>query len=524
LKFSEAFTLHRHLGAETVLNEFTASFDRPFAINFNTADKNLLIISSVIYMVGITWYFTEQKNYMTGKEHGSAKWGTKDEFRKLYDKHLENNILFTKDAKLSLNDRKTRKNNNVLIIGGTGAGKTRFYVKPNLMQMHSSYVITDPKGELYRSTAKMLRDNNYKIKVLNLIDMKQSNKYNPFNYIRKDEDILKLVNVLMKNLKDKEARTGENFWEDSTRALLHAVIAYIYYEQIKIEQNMQSVMDMLLVGQAKEADEDFESPLDIIFKNLEVEKPNHIAVKQYKIFKQGTGKTAKSILTSTSSRLTPFNIQALADLTSIDNMELDTIGDEKTAVFVIIPDSDDTYNFIASIMYTQMFDTLYDKSDNHYNAPLPIPVRCMLDEFANIGQIPLFHNLITTMRSRNISANVIIQNLGQIKSLYKDTWENIIDNCDSLLFLGGQGQNTLEYISKRLGKQTIDTRTTSRSRGRMEGANINFGILGRDLMTADEIARMRDEECILLIKGLNPLKDKKYKIETHKRYKELIGG
>jgi type IV secretion system protein VirD4 len=280
-------------------------------------------------------------------------------------------------------------------------------------------------------------------------------------------------------------------------------------------------MTLLRLGQAKETDEDFKSELDLIFSTLETEKPDHIAVKQYKIFKQSAGKTAKSILVSTSVRLAPFNISAVANLTKADTIALDKTGDIKTAVFVIIPDSDDTYNFIASIMYTQLFDTLYNKADSE---KLNYHIRCLLDEFANIGQIPNFEKLIATMRSRNISANVILQNLGQIKSIYKNTWENILGNCDNMLYLGGQEQSTLEYITKRLGKQTIDTKTSSRTRGRTEGASINNGILGRELMTADEISRMRDEECILLIRGLNPLKDRKYKIETHKRYKELDGG
>lgn len=479
------------------------------------------VIGSMIYGIVIIYYYTERRRvYRTGKEYGSARWANKEEINKLMNKDFSKNILFTETEKMDMETWNTRKNNNVLVIGGSGSGKTRFYCMPNILQAHSSFVVTDPKGEIHRKTGQFLKRNGYDVRVLNVVDMKESSTYNPFAYIREERDVTKMVNCIMKN-SSKESKGSDPFWEKSEIVLLEALCYYVWYELPQQEQNFESVMSLLRLGEAKEDEEDYESELDILFKTLETEKADNIAVKQYRIFKQASGKTAKSILISVGVRLGIFNITAVKGLTKKDTLYLDEIGDRKTALFIIISDADDTFNFIVSMMYTQLFDTLYNKADNFYNGRLPVHVRCVLDEFANIGQIPNFDKKIATMRSREISANIILQNMAQIKNLYKNSWETITGNCDSLLFLGGQEQSTLDYISKKIGKETIDTRNQTRTRGRTAGASTNYGIIARELITQDELSRMKDANCILFIRGLYPFLSRKYNLQKHKNYKQI---
>ena len=528
-------------------------------------------------------YTSKKKFHRKGEEHGSARWANKKEIQSLADKPKkvklpfkvrvhnffeklkfwkrreqtfvqDNNVLLTNEVKMSLNTRQTRKNLNVMVIGGSGSGKSRFYVKPNLMQANTSYVCTDPKGELLRSTGKMLESYGYDIRVFNLIDMAHSNNYNPFEYIY-DVDgsysataVIKMVNVLMKNT-SKENSGGDQFWDDSTKALLAALCFYLVECEDKSRQNFSEVMKLLKKAEVKEGDEAYMSDLDLIFDALEEpekyteeageidkrvkelnlidlaqksKKPHeYMCLKYYKDFKKAAGDTAKSILISTAVRLQAFNIPEVMDLTCCDNIHLETIGDRPTAMFIIIPSSDDTFNFLAAMMYTQLFDVLYDRANFKYGGRLPVHVRCLLDEFANIGNIPRFEELLATMRSMEISANVIIQNLSQLKKMYKDSWENVLGNCDSLLFLGGQEPTTLEHISKTLGKETIDTRSHNRTRGRQGSTSENDGILGRELMTVDELKTMKDNECILFVRGIYPFFCNKFKIESHPNYKLL---
>lgn len=521
----------------------------------------------------------KKKFHRKGEEHGSARWANQKEIKMLLDKppkqkvvHKDKrsvkvrkrkkkefaedrNIILTDDVIMSLNTRQTRKNLNVMVIGGSGSGKSRFYVKPNLMQANTSYVCTDPKGELLRSTGKMLEHYGYKIKVFNLIDMAHSNNYNPFNYIYDDNGnysttaVIKLINVLMKNTQKEGGGSGDQFWDDSTKALLAALCFYLIECESREMQNFSEVMKLLKKAEVKEDGGDYQSDLDLIFdalenpekykseeaenneqfKNLNLidlakkAKPasQYMCLKYYKDFKKAAGDTAKSILISTAVRLQAFNIPEVMDLTCCDNLHLEELGDEKQVLYIIIPSSDDTFNFLAAMMYTQMFDVLYDRANFKYGGRLPVHVRCLLDEFANIGTIPRFEELLATMRSMEISANVIIQNLSQLKKMYKDSWENVLGNCDSLLFLGGQEPTTLEHVSKMLGKETIDTRSNNRTRGKNGSTSENDGILGRELMTVDELKVMKDNECILFVRGIYPFFCNKYRIERHPNYKLL---
>ncbi len=467
----------------------------------------------------------------------------------------DNNIILTNDVKMSLNTRQTRKNLNVMVIGGSGSGKSRFFVKPNLMQANTSYVCTDPKGELLRSTGKMLEGYGYKIKVFNLIDMSHSHNYNPFQYIY-DVDgnysataVIKMVNVLMKNTQKEGGGGGDQFWDDSTKALLAALCFYLVECESKEMQNFSQVMKLLKKAEVKEGEENFQSDLDLMFdalefpekykteeaenneqyKNLKLTdlaenaKPSsqYMCLKYYKDFKKAAGDTAKSILISTAVRLQAFNIPEVMDLTCCDTLHLEELGDELSALYIIIPSSDDTFNFLAAMMYTQMFDVLYDRANFKHGGRLPVHVRCLLDEFANVGTIPRFEELLATMRSMEISANVIIQNLSQLKKMYKDSWANVLGHCDSLLFLGGQEPTTLEHVSKTLGKETIDTRSRNRTKGKNGSTSENDGILGRELMTVDELKVMKDNECILFVRGLYPFFCDKFVIEKHPNYKLL---
>lgn len=495
--------------------------ENPFYIS---TDKTALIVGFIglaIPLIINLYNLSMRRNFLVGKEHGSATWGSEKDIRKLIDKTFENNMIFSKTERMSLNTRKTFRNNNVLVIGGAGSGKTRYFVKPNIMQLHTSYVITDPKGSLLTDTAKMLESHGYRIKVFDLINMENSDKYNFFEYLNDEKDILKLVTNLITNTNGKQVKNVGDFWEKAEAALLQALIAYVHYEALPEEKNIGTVMELLRLAEVKEEDEDFESPLDILFNDLKEENPDHFACKQYDLFKLAAGKTAKSILVSVGVRLAPFNIKAVTDLLSEDTIDIDNIGDEKTALFIILPDSDTTFNFIAAIMYQQLFDSLFYKADFVYDGRLPYHVRFLLDEFANIGQIPQFETYIATMRSREMSVNVILQNLSQLKNLYKDSWETITGNCDTLIFLGGKEQSTLDYISKMVGKTTIDLRTTNVSKGQTASFSINNQVLGRDLITPSEVGLLKENECIVSIRGVNPFRSTKFDLKKHPKYKEL---
>lgn len=487
-------------------------------------DKISLISGTIgVLVLGLVYLYNTfgRNNYLVGTEHGSAKWGSEKDIKPFVDKIEEKNIILTKTEKLSLDTRKTLRNNNVLVIGGSGSGKTRFYVKPNLMQKHTSYVITDPKGSLIKETGKMLEKAGYKIKIFDLINMEKSDKYNFFSYLRDEKDVLKLVNNLITNTNSPYSKTSGDFWEKAETALLQALFSYILFETREEDKHIGSVMELLRLAEVREDNEDFKSALDLLFEDLKEENPNNFASKQYDLFKLGAGKTAKSILVSVGVRLSAFNIPAVMDLLSEDTLEMDTLGDEKTALFVILPDTDKTFNFISAIMYQQLFDTLFLKAEKEYGGRLPFHVRFLLDEFANIGQIPNFDTYIATMRSREVSVSVVLQNVAQLKSLYKDTWETITGNCDTLLFLGGKEQSTLEYISKMIGKTTIDLKTTNQSKGQSGSFSINEQVLGRELITASEVGLLKTDECILSIRGVEPFLSKKYEIEKHKNYKGI---
>ena len=466
------------------------------------------------------------KKFRHGEEYGSARWGTAKDMEPYMDKeNFENNILLTQTERLQMNGRpsgpKYARNKNVLIIGGSGSGKTRFYVKPNLMQMHSSFVTTDPKGTILLEVGKLLYDNNYRIKVLNTINFAKSNHYNPFAYIRSEKDILKLVNTIIVNTKGEGAQATEDFWVKAEKLYYTALIAYIWYEAPMEEQNFSMLIDLIDASEAREDDEEFKNAVDLLFEELAEKDPTHFAVRQYAKYKLAAGKTAKSILISCGARLAPFDIRELRELTAFDELELDTLGEQKTAMFVIISDTDATFNFLVSIMYTQLFNLLCDKADDVYGGRLPIHVRCLLDEFANIGQIPNFEKLIATIRSREISASIILQSKSQLKAIYKDNADTIEGNCDTTLFLGGKEKTTLKEMAEILGKETIDLYNTSDTRGTSQSYGMNFQKTGKELMSQDEIAVMDGGKCIMQLRGVRPFFSDKFDITKHKQYKYL---
>ena len=488
------------------------------------------------------------KKFRQGEEYGSARWGNEKDIAPFIDPVFENNILLTQTERLTMNSRpkkpKYARNKNVIVIGGSGSGKTRFYVKAQLMQMpdNVSFVVTDPKGTIIVECGKMLargtpkkdkngkilRDKNgrvvmapYKIKVLNTINFAKSMHYNPFHYIRSEKDILKLVNTIMVNTKGEGEKSSEDFWTKAERLLYCALIGYIYYEAPEEEQNFSTLLEFINASETREEDEEFKNAVDLLFEELERDEPNHFAVRQYKKYKLAAGKTAKSILISCGARLAPFDIAELRELMSYDELELDLVGDRKTALFVIISDTDDTFNFIVSIMYTQLFNLLCDRADDVYGGRLPIHVRCLLDEFANIGQIPKFEKLIATIRSREISASIILQSKSQLKAIYKDNADTIEGNCDTTLFLGGKEKTTLKEIAEILGKETIDLYNTSDTRGSQRSYGMNYQKTGKELMSQDEIAVMDGGKCILQVRGVRPFFSNKYDICKHKNYKYL---
>ena len=514
--------------------------------------KITLMVAFALGIYALMKYTSRKRLHRKGVEHGSARWANEKEEKFLADKiekkkggksaktekpkspfETDNNILLTQEVRMSLNTRQHRENLNVLVIGGSGSGKSRFYVKPNIMQLNTSYVVTDPKGELLRSCGRLLKKAGYEIRVFNLIDMSHSNNYNPFNYIY-DKDgninktyVMKMVNCLMKNTKQEGASGGDQFWDDSTKALTLAIAFYLLEKKTdengnSLDRNFSTVMKMMRLAEISEQDENHRSPLDEMMDELRGENPHSMAVSFYADFKKAPAETAKSILISAAVRFAAFNLPEVADLTHTDNIHLDTLGDRKTALFIIIPSSDATFNFLAAMMYTQLFDTLYDTANFKYGGRLPVHVRCLLDEFANVGTIPDFDKLLATMRSMEISANIIIQNLAQLKKMYDKSWEILTGNCDSLLFLGGQEASTLEAISKSLGKETIDVVSQNRTRShKSPSTSENNSILGRELMTTDELKVMKPNECVLIVRALYPFFCHKFDIEKHQNYKYL---
>lgn len=477
------------------------------------------ILRLIVYIKG-----KNAKKYRKGIEYGSARWGNSEDIRPFVDPLFRNNVILTKTESLTMSSRpknpKHARNKNVLIVGGSGSGKTRFWLKPNLMQCHSSYVVTDPKGSIVVECGKMLLRNGYKIKILNTINFKKSMHYNPFAYLRSEKDILKLVTTLIANTKG-EGKTGDDFWVKAETLFYTALIGYIYFEAPENEQNFSTLIEFINASEVREDDEDFQNPVDLMFEALAKKDPQHFAVRQYKKYKLAAGKTAKSILISCGARLAPFDIQELRELTAYDEMELDTLGDKKTALFIIISDTDDTFNFLVSMAYTQLFNLLCDKADDVYGGRLPVHVRCLIDEAANIGQIPKLEKLMATIRSREISACLVLQAQSQLKALYKDNADTIIGNCDSMIFLGGKEKTTLKDLSETLGKETIDMFNTSDTRGAQRSYGLNYQKLGKDLMSMDELAVMDGGKCILQLRGVRPFLSEKYDITKHPQYKYL---
>ena len=492
---------------------------------FHPIDLLIGIAGAVIIRLVV---YSKQKNakkYRKGMEYGTARWGTPADIKPFIDPVFENNVLLTQTERLMMSNRpkdpKNARNKNILVIGGSGSGKTRFFAKPNIMQLHSSYVITDPKGSLICEVGQLLQRAKYRIKVLNTINFSKSMHYNPFAYLRSEKDILKLVNTIIVNTKGEGAQSAEDFWVKSERLFYSALIGYIFYEAPEEEKNFTTMLDMINASEAKEDDSEFQSPVDLMFARLEEKDPEHFAVRQYKKFLLSAGKTRASILVSCGARLAPFDIRELRELMEYDEMELDTLGDRKTALFLIMSDTDSTFNFVIAILQSQLFNLLCDKADDVYGGRLPVHVRCILDEFANIGQIPQFDKLIATIRSREISASIILQSQSQLKAIYRDNADTIVGNCDTMLFLGGKEKTTLKEISEILGKETIDSFNTSENRGKEISHGLNYQKLGKELMTQDEIATMDGGMCILQVRGIRPFFSKKYDITKHPNYKYL---
>lgn len=506
-----------------LMDSFTLAFENPLPSLY---PKDLLfgitigvIIRLVVYLKG-----KNAKKYRKGIEYGSARWGNKEDIRPFLDPVFQNNVILTETENLMMSNRpknpKNARNKNVMIVGGSGSGKTRFWLKPNLMQCHSSYVVTDPKGSIAVECGKLLERKGYKIKILNTINFKKSMRYNPFAYIKSEKDILKLVTTLIANTKG-EGKGGDDFWVKAETLLYTALIGYIYFEAPEHEQNFSTLIEFINASEVREDDEDFKNPVDLMFDSLEEKDPQHFALRQYKKYKLAAGKTAKSILISCGARLAPFDIKELRDLTAYDEMELDTLGDRKTALFIIISDTDDTFNFLVSMAYTQLFNLLCDKADDVYGGRLPVHVRCLIDEAANIGQIPKLEKLMATIRSREISACLVLQAQSQLKALYKDNADTIIGNCDSMIFLGGKEKTTLKDLSETLGKETIDMFNTSDTRGSQRSYGLNYQKLGKELMSMDELAVMDGGKCILQLRGVRPFLSDKYDITKHPNYKYL---
>ena len=548
-KLCQAVRLAPGADASEKLLHITQGFTEAFAslwLSLHPLDLLLGVAGAALVRLAVYLKAKNAKKYRRGVEYGSARWGRPEDIAPYIDPVPDWNIPLTRTESLTMTSRpkdpKTARNKNILVIGGSGSGKTRFFVKPSLLQMHSSYVVTDPKGQLLRETGKLLahggpkRDENgkpvrdkhgkvvyepYRIKVLNTINFSKSMKYNPLAYVRSEKDILKLVNVIIANTKGDGEKSSEDFWVKAERLLYCALIGYIWYEAEPEEKNFITLLELINACEAREDDETYKSPVDILFDELAQEQPEHFAVKQYVKFKMAAGKTLKSILVSCGARLSPFDIKELRDIMTEDELELDTMGDRKTALFLIMSDTDTTFNFVIAMLQSQLFNLLCDKADDLYNGRLPVHVRCLLDEFANIGQIPNFDKLIATIRSREISASIILQSQSQLKTIYKDAADTIVGNCDVTLFLGGKEKSTLKEISELLGKETIDSLSQSENRGAQTSHGLSYQKLGKELMTQDEIAVMDGGKCILQLRGVRPFFSDKYDLTKHPRYKYL---
>ena len=507
-------------GLAGIVEGFTSGMRNPMKVTWCADSLKAICIFLVIYGMSLSVYYSTRRNYRKGEEHGSAKWGDPRQIcRKYAEKDKSRNIILTQNVRIGLDGRKHRRNLNVLVVGGSGAGKTRFYAKPNVMQANTSYVVLDPKGEILRDTGYLLEQQGYDIKVLDLIDTSRSHGFNPFVYLRDDKDVLRLVSNLIRNTTPKGAQSNDPFWERAETALLEALILYLANEAPPEEQNFPMVMEMINAAEVKEEDEEYASVLDELFERLAMRDPEHLAVKQYHIFKLAAGKTAKSILISCGARLAPFDIQEVRDVTAYDELQLDTLGDKKTALFLIMSDTDATFNFLISMIYTQLFNLLCEKADDVYGGRLPVHVRCLIDEMANIGQIPNLEKLVATIRSREISACLVLQAQSQLKAIYKDNADTIIGNMDSRIFLGGSEPTTLKELNQALGKETIDTYNTSNTRGNSPSYGLNYQKLGKDLASVDELAVLDGSKCILQLRGVRPFLSDKYDLTQHPNYK-----
>ena len=503
-------------GLVSLIQKFGTVMQNPFHIQLCEDSLKTVLILLLIYGIAIGVYLSTDRNYRRREEHGSAKWGSAGSVNKKYaDKKKDENKLLTQNVAIGLDGRKHRRNLNVLVCGGSGAGKTRFYAKPNIMNANTSFVVLDHKGELLRDTGNLLKEKGYEVKVLDLIDMEKSHCYNPFVYLHSDDDIQRLTTNLFKNTTPKGSQTQDPFWDQTAAMLLKALVCYLHYEAPPDEQNFPMVMEMIRAGDVKEDNEEYQSVLDELFERLEERNPEHIALKYYRAYHSGSAKTLKSIQISLVSRLEKFNLDSLAGITQTDEMELGIIGEKKTAVFAVIPDNDSSFNFIVGMLYTQLFQQLYYQADSIHGGRLPVHVHFVMDEFANVALPDEFDKLLSTMRSREISVSIIIQNLAQLKALFEKQWESIVGNCDEFLYLGGNEQSTHEYVSKLLGKETIDTNTYGRSRGRNGNYSTNYQLAGRELMTPDEVRMLDNKYALLFIRGERPIQDLKYDILHH---------
>lgn len=514
-----------HEGLFDAIIYLNEAMNSPFSFELCQDTLKCILISESIYSFSYLTYYYNRKNYRRNEEYGSAKWANNKAVNKKYaEKDYYSNKILSQTVRIGLDGRRHRRNLNTLVIGGSGAGKTRFFGKPNLMQCNTSFVILDPKGEQLRDVGNLLEKEGYVIKVVDLINMNRSHCYNPFRYIKDDKDVLKLITNLIRNTTPKGSQTNDPFWEKSETALLEALCLYLLHEAPEEEQNFTMVMEMIAAAEVKEDDEEYQSPLDELFERLEIRNPNSLALKQYKIYKQAAGKTAKSILISVGVRLSAFNLESIASLTATDELELDLVGERKTAIFAVIPDNDSTFNFLIGMLYTQLFQMLYYQADIVHGGALPIPVHFLMDEFANVALPDEFDKLLSTMRSRLIFVSIIIQNLAQIKGLYKDSWESIVGNCDTLYYLGGNEQSTHKFMSEYLGKETLDTNTYGKSSGRSGNYSTNYQQAGRELLTPDEVRLLDNDYGLLFIRGERPVFDKKYDILKHPRINETTDG
>jgi type IV secretion system protein VirD4 len=503
-------------GLKGIIEGFTIGMREPLSIQWCPESPKAILLFLLMYGMGIGIYFATRQNYRHGEEHGSAKWGSAKEVNHKYaDKHTDQNIILTNNVKIGLDGRKHRRNLNVMVVGGSGAGKTRFYAKPNIMQCNTSFVALDPKGELLRDTGKLLESKGYEIRVLDLINPGLSHCYNPFAYLRDEKDVLKLVTNLIRNTTPKNASNNDPFWEKSETALLEALILYLLYNAAPEEQNFPMVMELLSAAEVHEEDEEFKSILDDLFQRLEDDEPDNLAVKQYNIFKLAAGKTAKSILISLAVRLEKFNLPQIASITTQDELDLASLGEKKVALFAVIPDNDSSLNYIVGMMYTQLFQELYYSADRVHNGRLPVHVHCVMDEFANVALPDEFDKILATMRSREISVSIIIQNIAQLKALFDKQWESILGNCDEFLYLGGNEDSTHELVSKKLGKETISADSYTESKGRNGSYSKNTSLTGRSLMLPEEVRMLDNRFALLFVRGESAVMDEKYDLMKH---------